>query len=133
MTRRQKLIWYALGAFSASTFSVAATLLMQPGPAIDHAAASYLVLEEPISEVTGEKGFDPAFIAYQTGELLRDCEAAYFETTFLYTDHAPTADLPLVKQNLNAIKCVVLRAEEEGIEIRTETRWSGNSTPLRFR
>ena len=129
MTRRQKLIWCAFGAFSVSAPSVV-TALLQPGPAIDHSTTDYLVLEEPFSEATGEEGFDPAFIAYQTGELLRDCGAAYFETTFLYNDHAPTADLPLVTQNLSAIQCVVLRAEDKGIKIRTETHWSGNPNSL---
>ncbi|NCP19085.1 MAG: hypothetical protein GW855_08005 [Erythrobacter sp.] len=130
MTRRQKLIWFAIGAFTASAFSVAATRLLQPGPNIDHSTTDYLVLKEPFSKATAEEDFDRASIAYQTGELLRDCGAAYFETTFLYNDHAPTAELPLVTENLNSIQCVVLRAEDEGIETRIETRRSGKPIPL---
>jgi hypothetical protein len=131
VTRRDKLNWFALGAFSSGAVSLFAGEMLRLGPVIDHSTTSYLVLEEPFSETTAGPGFDPAFIAYRTGEILRECGAEYFETTSLYEDHSPTADLPVIPQNLDALQCVVLRADDEDIAIRSETRWSVNADVTR--
>lgn len=64
-------------------------------------------------------------IAHQTGELLRKCGAKSFETTFLFTDHAPTADLPLSDMNADAFACVLDGARARNIKIRIELRRVG--------
>ena len=126
MTTRQKLIWFALGALSSSAISVTAMIVLQSGGRHYRPTANYLIFQEPAFEAKAEDDFDRALIAYGTGKVLRDCGVRYFETTLGYDDHPPTADLPIIPQNLDALQCVLLRAEKEGISVRAETRWTGN-------
>jgi len=125
VTSRQKLIWFALGVFSSGVLSVLATVMLRQ-TVINDAKVSYLLLEEPVSRGSVQSDLDSGSIAYQTGAILRDCGARYFQTTFGYGDHPPTADFPLVHENVDALPCVVKRAQKHGIKIRTEIRWAGN-------
>lgn len=125
MTSRQKLIWFALGVFSSGVISVLATAMLRRTE-LTHETVSYLVLEEPISRGSDQGDSDRAAIAYQTGAILRECGASYFEATASYEDQVPTADLPLSPGNLEALPCVVRRAQEQDVTIRTEIRWAGD-------
>jgi hypothetical protein len=104
-------------------------LLVRSPHELDHKTIEFLILEEPPSEARGGEGFDPAFLAYETGKIMRECKAHYFETTALWNDHSPSADLPIIPGNTEAIECVVLRARDAGIKVRVETRWAKSTAP----
>jgi hypothetical protein len=129
LTRRQKPLWFALGASSSACVYFVASFLIPPRSVIYEPSIHYLILEEPPSKPTGSEDFDPAFIADRTGKIMRDCGARYFETTALFNDHSPTAELPIVGRNSKAIECVMLRAKDAGIKMRVETRWADPSDP----
>jgi hypothetical protein len=121
-TRRQKLIWFGTGVFSAASVYLAASLLLSGRPVIHEPTIHYLILEEPPIEAADKEYPDSGFIADRTGKLMRDCGARYFETTALFTDHASTAEVPMVGRNSNAIECILKRANEAGINVRIDDR-----------
>lgn len=124
MIRRQKLKWFAFGAFASGALSLLAMLYLQPGPVIHHNRLGFLVLEEPTIGDTNKQR-ETAEVAEQAGAILKECGAAEFEVTAPVDGRPPSADLPLVLMNHKVIPCVVLRADREGIVIKSETRWAG--------
>lgn len=122
--RRTKLIWFAAGAAAATLFSLFANWFLQP-TVIKHGRTAYIVLTEPHSEkqpIVGEPASNNEMIANQTGSILRDCGATVFETTFLYNDHAPTADFPIIRENHSSLDCVIKAINDQGIHFEIETR-----------
>ena len=55
-------------------------------------------------------------IANVIGELARDCGAQFFETTFLYNDHAPTLEIALTPDNQPATECIMSKASQRSIQ-----------------
>jgi hypothetical protein len=121
----------AFGCMLSGIFWVSAMIYTRPGPTIHHSTTDFLVLQEPLSEALAEEGFDSSFIAYQTGEILRECGAWYFEVTPLYDDHMPTADLPIIPQNRDALQCVFLEADRKRIAVNIEPRWALDTHEIR--
>jgi hypothetical protein len=92
--------------------------------AIDDSTVPYLILTEPERSVANQE--EP--IASQAGQIIRDCRARAFETTGLYEDHSPTAEMPIVAENFDSIACVINAAEEKRIGFEFEARWSSAVT-----
>ena len=127
--RRTKLIWFALGAFVASMAFVLAMLLPISPLVLDDSQVPYLIVTEPERELSpGSPIPDEFLIADRTGEIMRQCGAKGFETTFLYNDHRPTAELPIVAENSQALECVVNAIHSEELDFRFENRWSSSVT-----
>jgi hypothetical protein len=59
---------------------------------------------------------DEDMIANAIGELARDCGARFFETTFLYNDHAPTLEIALTPENQQATECIMSEASRRSIQ-----------------
>ena len=75
---------------------------------------AHLELIEPVA--TGEEVRDEDMIANRIGKLARDCGARFFETTFLFSDHAPTLEIALTPENQQATECIVLEASQRSIQ-----------------
>lgn len=76
-------------------------------------------MEEPL--VIGAVA-DQDMIANRTGDMMRRCGARTFETTFLYEDHSPTADLPIISENGAAFECVLNESAARGYRLNIELR-----------
>lgn len=130
MIRRQKLHWFAFGASVSAVFSLLAMLLLRPGPVLDHSRVGFLVLEEPTKGSINTQSVQ-ANVAENVGRILRECGAVEFVVTGPTDGRPPSADLPLIPKNLKAVRCVVLRSDEEKIVIKPETRWASEYRPLK--
>lgn len=122
MIRRQKLIWFALGTLTSMLFSLAMVLL-PTRLILDEASTYYVILEEPISGNQQNDSEGAGSVADRTGRLMRECGAKFFQTTFLSGESLPTAELPIIPDNINALPCIISQADREGIKITTEARW----------
>jgi len=120
------LIWFALGAGTAALLSWAANWYLNP-IVLDDERVAFLILTEPLSQDQPSSEATEArndSIADHTGEILRECGARVFETTGLYPDHAPTAELPMIHENYGSLECIIKAAHTNGINLTVETRWS---------
>lgn len=115
---RSSLVWFAAGAAASSAVALASTLLKSEPVTF----TAFLVLEEPFVLKARGQMSDMDMIADQTGELLRSCRAKSFETTFLYDDHSPTADLPLIQGNAQAFDCVLEEANSRDLRLSIDLR-----------
>lgn len=122
MIRRQKLIWFALGTLTSMLFSLAVVLLPTRF-IINEASTYYVILEEPISGNQQNDSEGAGSVADRTGLLMRECGAKFFQTSFLSGESLPTAELPIIPDNINALPCIISQADREGIKITTEARW----------
>ena len=109
--RRVRLIWFALGAASVVSVSLFCQMFT---PTIEAPVIAHLELIEPVDDA-GEVR-DEDMIANRSGALARECGAQFFETTFLYTDHAPTLEIALIPENQKATDCILARAAEQAIQ-----------------
>jgi hypothetical protein len=109
--RRTKLIWFALGVASVAITAIVAELVT---PAFLQPRIAHLVLVEPVLE--RDQIRDEDMIANAIGELARDCGARFFETTFLYNDHAPTLEIALTPENQQATECIMSEASQRSIQ-----------------
>lgn len=122
--RRTKLIWFGLGAAVAGVSFLLSTILRE-GLVFDDTHVAYLVLTEPKREIEPSAPVrDEDMIAYQAGEIFNRCGARAFETTGLYEDHQPTAELPLIAENYRALECVIEAIRDERLPFHIEMRWS---------
>lgn len=107
--RRQKLLWFALGAACTAFAAVLARLIIAPS---DERDTYILVYERPLSE--DEMDSNEEVIA-TSGQLLHECGAKKF--WFKPTQTADGATYSLIKntpENEEAIYCVFERAQKEG-------------------
>ena len=120
--RRSRLIWFALGAASVALAAVfAKSFQVEP----EQIAIAHLELIEPLVE--NDEIRDEDMIANQLGKLARDCGAQFFETTFLYTDHAPTLEIALTPENQDATDCLMSQASKRSIEMNIIYRKATNA------
>lgn len=129
MIRRHKLQWFAFGASVSTIFSLLAMLLLRQGPVLDHSRVGFLVLEEPAKGIISTQPVQPN-VAENVGRIMRECGAVEFVVTGPADGRPPSADLPLIPKNLNAVRCVVLRSDKEKILIKPETRWASEYRQL---
>lgn len=108
---RTRLVWFALGAASVASAAVVAKLIE---PEAEKPRVAHLELVEPVLD--RDEIRDEDLIANVIGELARDCGARFFETTFLYSDHAPTLEIPLTPDNQQATECIMSKASQRSIQ-----------------
>jgi len=117
------LIWFAGGAATAGLATFTAEYLRKEPVT----TTAFLIFEEPVNVDGDGKVSDLETIADQTGEMLRHCEASSFETTALYTDHLPTADLPIKTANSAAFACALNEGAKRGYRMNIELRTDRNA------
>ena len=110
---RTRLLWFAFGAATLLLVTIASSKLSNETPPHPTEIA-YLELSEPVVEDPEIEDID--MIANRTGKLARDCGADLFQTTFLYTDHSPTLELPITPENAGAVHCALREAEDQAIQ-----------------
>ncbi|MBX7496010.1 hypothetical protein K3172_09115 [Qipengyuania sp. 6B39] len=120
--RRTRLIWFALGAAAVVAVFVVSRIFT---PEIEMPVIAHLELIEPVDD-TGDIT-DEDMIANRSGALARDCGAQFFETTFLYNDHAPTLEIALTPENQKATECILSRAASQAIQTRIIYRKATNA------
>ncbi|UVI38790.1 hypothetical protein [Qipengyuania spongiae] len=86
---------------------------------------AHLELIEPVDP--GGEIQDVDMIANKTGNLARECGAEFFETTFLYTDHAPTLEIALTHENKQVTECILARSAQQAIETQIIYRKATNA------
>ena len=83
-------------------------------PVAEEPVVPHLELIEPIAD--GREIKDEDMIANHSGALARECGARFFETSFLYNDHAPTLEIALTPENQKATDCILARAAQQAIQ-----------------
>ena len=86
---------------------------------------AHLELIEPVDD-TGDIS-DEDMIANRSGAVARECGAQFFETTFLYNDHAPTLEIALTPENQKVTECILSRAASQAIQTRIIYRKATNA------
>ena len=94
-------------------------------PAIEPPVVPHLQLVEPVDDAGESK--DEDMIANRSGALARTCGARFFETTFLYNDHAPTLEIALTPANQKATECIRERAALQSIQMNIIYRKATNA------
>ena len=113
---RPRLIWFAAGvATSAGVSLVATSFVLEP----IMPTPSLILYEPELALNTALSNIESKLIPSETGELLRDCGARYFEIDL--GERELTAELQLTEENAGAFECVLngarVRDYRVGIEL----------------
>jgi hypothetical protein len=104
--KRQRLIWFAIGAAACAAASTLSFLLIS----VPSDSVPYLQLREP----TPQKK-DDQVVTY-AGRLLRECGAAKFDITLWGIDVQSYAYLPIKPENSKVVQCVIDRARSQNVD-----------------
>jgi hypothetical protein len=113
--RRQRLIWFALGAAVTAIAATLARLLIAPA---DESSPYLAVSERPYEEGEIERVEE---IASTSGQLLRECGAKeFFLKPSNGLDGVPYALVKIVPANDLTIHCIFERAMSEGYPLHVQ-------------
>lgn len=106
--RRQKLLWFALGAGATATAAALTHFLTNP---TDDPSPYLAILERPYSEGEIERMGE---IHSTTAPLLRECGAKEFFIKSASGSHGlPYSIIKIAKENEIALRCILERAKDE--------------------